>query len=390
MNHIFVTDVKYRMAVPVLRVLHRGGSRVTALEYDTTPAAQALGFCSNCADETVSLPFEETAFLAGLKGLAEACPERPVVIPVGRRTLGILAEHQEVRGFADVITPTPEALRWADNKRRVLALAREIGVPCPISATIEDFGSLEELGEAMTYPAVVKYQNGETLGLKPAQRYQIVEDKAALMAVYSQMAQRQAAPIAQEYVAGTGFGVSVVLGADGRLCDFICHERLREYPTAGGPSACCRAIFSRELLQYACKLLGAIGFTGVAMVEFKGTLEHPKLMEINPRFWGTSPLIAAAGSGFYESLVAAAQGRAPALDPATCTPNYQVGKVMRFLPQDLLAFPHYLKQSRHKGACLAGYLGDCFRPSVREGLFDRRDCRPFFRYLWNLLGRGGS
>ncbi|MEG1657951.1 MAG: ATP-grasp domain-containing protein [Oscillibacter sp.] len=388
MNDIFVTDVKYRMAVPVIRVLHQSGNRVTAIEYDTTDPGKALGFFSKYADATVALPHDTDALLTELSRLAKSCARKPVIIPVGRRTLGILAEHTEIHALADYLAPTPRALQLADNKREVLALAKKIGVPTPISSTIDEFGSLAELAQNMTYPCVVKYQNGEMLGLKPAQRYQIVKTEAQLLQVYEKMDQNQSAPIAQEYVEGAGFGVSVILNQAGELTDFICHQRIREYPIAGGPSACCRAIFNRPLLLHACKLLKEIGFTGVAMVEFKGSLAQPKLMEINPRFWGTSPLVAVAGSSFYESLVATAQGTAAVLDPETCTPQYRVGQVMRFLPQDLLAFPGYLKRSEHKLRFLGQYLADCVDPSVREGLFDRHDCKPYFRYLANLLRRG--
>lgn len=370
------------MAVPAIRTFGALGARVTAVEYDDVAPAAALGFHSHFAAERLRLPREEEAFCAGLRAAAARCGEKPVLIPFGRRTLGILSRHPELGEDFFMLVPTPEALETADNKHEVLRLGRTLGVPVPFTATSEEYPAPQELASAIRYPAVVKYRNGEALGLHASQRYRIATGREEFLEIYSQMELRQAAPLAQEYIAGEGLGVCMVLDRNHQLTDFICHRRIREYPASGGPSCCCETVFSRTLLALAYRLLAGLSFTGVAMVEFKGSLEKPVLMEINPRFWGSSPLIYAAGSTFYESVARTAAGTAPALDAATCEPTYRLGQKMRYVPQDLLAFPAYFKRSSAKAAFTLGYLGQALSPSVKEGLFTMGDPKPFFHYLF--------
>lgn len=378
MPRIFITDVKYRMAVPAIRAFGKAGFHITALEYDDTPPAACLGFFSRYTAATLRLPRDEGAFCAGLLAAAASQPEKPVLMVFGRHTLGVLSRHPELTDFLHTLTPSPEALETADNKHAVLALGHQYGIPIPFTATAALFEDLNLMAGAMPMPSVIKYQNGEALGLHAAQRYRIVKTHAEFRRTYEEMAQRQANPLAQEYISGDGLGVSLVLDRRSRLVDFLCHRRIREYPVSGGPSCCCESIFSRPMLLMALELLQGMAFTGVAMVEFKGTPEKPVLMEVNPRFWGSSPLIYAADATFYASVAAAAMDQAVPLNPETCEPTYRVGRKMRFFPQDMLAFAAYCKAKDRRAL---GCLKDVFNPRIKDGLFSLTDPVPFFRYL---------
>ena len=64
-----------------------------------------------------------------------------------------------------------------------------------------------------------------------------------------------------------------------------------EKPPSGGVSVFSESVsLEDEMVLSAEKLLSAVGWTGVAMVEFKRDLKdgRAKLMEINGRFWGHS------------------------------------------------------------------------------------------------------
>ena len=58
------------------------------------------------------------------------------------------------------------------------------------------------------------------------------------------------------------------------------------------------------LLDYSRRLIDALGWHGVAMVEFKldEATGESRLMEINGRFWGSLPLCTAAGADFPSML----------------------------------------------------------------------------------------
>ncbi len=382
---ILITDTRYRMTVAAIRELAKAGYTVYGLEYENTPPAARLGNFSKYA--APPLPFTTDALLANGKELITGYfKEKPVLIPFGASTLAAIAPRQaEFAAFCDLVVGDAEVLALLNDKNRLLKLGKEVGVPIPFTTDLSEHDSIAAMAEAMPFPAVIKYRSGEALGLKPAERYVIIGDQVDFMTQYQQMHAKQAYPIAQEYIAGDGLGVSYILDKEGDVVDFIAHRRLREYPASGGPSCYCETIFDENLVEMGARLLKAAHWSGVAMVEFKGSIERPVLMEVNPRFWGSSPLIAAAGSHFYESIVKASCGENQKLS-APYRPDYQVGKKMRYLLQDMAAYRSYLKRNNHKVSFTLGYIGSLLNPKTKDGLLSLGDMKPFLQYLKNAVG----
>ncbi len=123
--------------------------------------------------------------------------------------------------------------------------------------------------------------------------------------------------ILQQYVKGEGYGVSMLM-KEGELRARFTHKRLRELQLGGGPSTI-RVSTKNELLEtYAENLLRSVGFTGVAMIEFKydaGT-GSGYFLEVNPRFWGSLGLAINSGVDFPYLLYRMAKGEdfTPVLD----------------------------------------------------------------------------
>lgn len=122
-----------------------------------------------------------------------------------------------------------------------------------------------------------------------------------------------------------------------------------------GPASLCRSIWDDRLVEYGLRLLTALDWVGVAMVEFKrNSFGGYRLMEVNPRFWGALPLVIAAGVDYptllyrvalgerVKPLVSYARGGKPVmgyrpgLKPAM---SYRRGVRMRYLFLDLLDRP---------------------------------------------------
>ena len=75
----------------------------------------------------------------------------------------------------------------------------------------------------------------------------------------------------------------------------------RNIPLAGGPTCLCQTMFDRQLVEYAAKLLSALQFQGLAMLDFKATKTGLFLLEVNPRLWGSAALATAAGASFLKA-----------------------------------------------------------------------------------------
>src|SRR4029079_17790876 len=73
----------------------------------------------------------------------------------------------------------------------------------------------------------------------------------------------------QQRIAGAGIGVFVLFDRGQLVADFA-HRRLREKPRAGGVSVLCeREPVADALRDHAIRMLGPLGWHGVAMLEYK-------------------------------------------------------------------------------------------------------------------------
>ena len=117
-----------------------------------------------------------------------------------------------------------------------------------------------------------------------------------------------------------------------------------------------------------------------AMFEFKAGADGKKrLLEVNPRVWGTYPLTRAAGTNFALLWLALAGGQP--------LPAYIPPKPVRmvFYPSDLAAALGYLRHG--KPGRFLGAVRDLLRPSVKNGLYERADPGPSRAYRKNLRKR---
>ena len=378
---VLVTDTRYRASLAAVQSLGRAGYPVAALHTQGDGGAPAA-FASKYVKKRVTLPYSAKdekypELLAQVcDSLGKEYGAAPVVFPVGAATLAQLAEHQEaLEGHARFLVSPPEVLEAANDKRRVGELARSLGVPAPKEYPCPG-GALPD-----AFPVVVKPRCGEKFGLHAEERYRKAYDPAGFRAAWEAMARYDPQPVVQELLTGEAVGVSLVMDGKSRPVSVLCHRRVREYPTQGGPSSCCESVWDGDLVEHAVRLLRGLGFVGLAMVEFKGG----KLLEINPRVWGSFPLTYKCGAPLARDYVRASLGEEL---PLIQGPGYRTGVRMQFVLNDGLACLGYLRQGQ-PGRGLRG-LVDLLNPRVKDGVFSCDDPRPFFRYLKNALGKGGD
>jgi predicted ATP-grasp superfamily ATP-dependent carboligase len=159
---------------------------------------------------------------------------------------------------------------------------------------------------------------------------------------------------------GSGYGASFLFDEQSCLKAGFVHKRLREYPVTGGASTLRVSIRHDDIYDMARTLLEKIGWFGVAMVEFKIDPRDglPKLMEINPRFWGSLSLAIHAGVNFPLLLHKMAMGER--FDPVE---KYTAGIACRWLiPGDILHFIYNPNRSR--------IMDDFFRFHARDTFYD--------------------
>jgi NAD(P)-dependent dehydrogenase (short-subunit alcohol dehydrogenase family) len=376
---VVVTDAETQLGLYVIRALGRAGCTITAVGVNTPRGV--LGFSSRHTRQRCRISGPEELWTA----LEDLAPTHDVVVPVTTRSIQGLARQPD--GFASGLRrhiPCSEAIDVAKSKARTTALAGAIGIPVPESFerlepdTIEDWAQTSKV----QLPLVVKFADDAHPGVwSPADRYRIVRSIDELSREYRRMHRVGPYPLVQEYVEGGGYGFFAVTDSRGEPVVTFCHRRLREYPITGGPSTLCESIRDPVLIDLGTRLLRALDWRGVAMVEFKRARDGQyRMLEINPRYWGSLPLALVCGVNFPQYQVELALGRSPS------QPAYPVGRKMRFFLPDLLAV---VETARRNGAASAfgTYLGELCDFSIKDGLFEVDDPWPFLTYVYSRLHR---
>ena len=124
----------------------------------------------------------------------------------------------------------------------------------------------------------------------------------------------------QEYLSGGGYGFFGLYDKGVFKQGFV-HKRIREFPVSGGASCCAESIENEHLMILGRRILEAVEWHGLAMVEFKMDEKgQPRLLEVNPKLWGSFDWSVAAGVPFAEKWVQLALNQ-----PISEHQNYEKG-----------------------------------------------------------------
>ena len=395
MLRVNVPDATNRAALAVIRSLGRHGCRVVV----GRPKGTALGAASRFASAVYDHPDPAVDPEGFVRGVCRSVEEHgaPNILPTADIPAYALIEH---RGLlppcAQLLVPPLEALTVAHDKIRLMELAASLGVPVPpgfpAGSDVARDPRLDEIAFPLVLkPAVSRYLEG---GSWHGAGVRIIPDRAALESTLSNAP--EFAPgrrfLVQQKVPGEGRGV-FVLAQEGTVQCVFSHRRVREKPPWGGVSTLCEvAPPDPALVEHTRRLMQALGWTGVAMVEFKHDPATGRswLMEINGRFWGSIQLAIAAGVDFPWLYVRQAlTGAAPG--PVNVNPRVRMLWVLGDLDQFLIR----LKRSGVRE--IPRILGDMlFRTRAGNRLsldtLDLDDPRPFLFELkeWAAELGGGS
>lgn len=341
MNHgAFITDGHWRKSLAAVRALGKQGIPVTVGETTWLATAAFSRHCSRRVIYPSPLRHQEN-FMDWLADHLRRRRHR-LLLPMEDKTIGLAAEHREILSrYTFVPVVSHMQMQTAQRKDKVIGLAARLGIPTPRTWLVQDLQQIHTLKNQLPFPVVIKPRQGSG-----AAGVAYVRDAAGFVAAYERVHRRFALPMVQERIPahGPGLGASFLLDENSRIKAVFMHRRLREYPVGGGASTLRISIRRRDIQEMGMALLKALNWFGVAMVEFKLDPRDgvPKLMEINPRFWGSLALAEPCGVNFPHLLYRLACGERFA--PVT---KYRTGVRCRWLlPGDLLHFIH--RPDRHR------------------------------------------
>jgi predicted ATP-grasp superfamily ATP-dependent carboligase len=293
-----------RVLLAVARSLGRRGVSSHLAWHRATSLARHSRYIARCHQ----LPPYDRDSDAWLQALREAILryEFDLVIPCNESTVVPLQRHRaELNDLQGIYLLDQAAFDVVFSKPRSTALAAELGIAVP--RTMENDGTLvvDEVIERLGLPVMIKPR----ATFKNQQHAHLVRriDTSQQLQDVLRSANQDEAMLVQECFVGTGVGVEL-LAFEGDILAAFQHQRLHESIEYG--SSYRKSVpLDPELLEASRKLMAALRYTGVAMIEFIMNLETRRwvFLEINGRFWGSLPLAVAAGADFpsylYQMLV---------------------------------------------------------------------------------------
>ncbi len=296
---VLVLGIDDRSALTVIRSLGRKGI-IVHLGKDVPFSICEL---SKYTRKVISLPNSGSDPDSWVQELAAHLEREKydLVIPTADNYLVLAVKHrQKLEKFAHFAIPGNQGFTYTYNKSDTLALAQSLGVPCPTTLELSSTDDIPKVYQQFDFPVFVKpvsskvWQKNKRHNLKP----ELVKDKSRFEKIIPAIL--EICPVLiQSYHPGIGVGLEF-LAKDSQPIAVFQHQRVHE-PLGGGGSSYRKSVpVDPVLLDHSQKLLEAINWTGVAMVEYKynPATDESVLMEINGRFWGSLPLAVAAGVDF--------------------------------------------------------------------------------------------
>lgn len=365
MTRILVTDARRGSALAFIRSLGRRGDHVVAAD----AASPSAGMRSRYAAGRVRYPspLEDPAATGEALVRAAHAHRIELIVPITDEViLALLDRLADLPTGCQVTIPDAAAARVVGDKRATVELAASLGIPVPESIPAGSPAAVREAAERIGYPVVLKPTTSRVRDQDGGVRQHAVtyaRDPGGLERVLGSLVDVNV--LVQGFWHGEGQGVELLMD-HGRAVAAFQHRRLREVPVSGGASSLRESMtLDPHLFDHATRLLSALAYHGLAMVEFRVGPAGATLMEVNGRVWGSMPLAVAAGMDFPARLVSLYTGDSrsdPSSPPAT---EYAIGVRSRNLELDLVWIGSVLRGSRRPSISARPTRRAAFRAAVQ-------------------------
>jgi predicted ATP-grasp superfamily ATP-dependent carboligase len=375
--------VTWANGLGLIRSLGQAGVPVVALD----PKPEAIGLSSRYVAVGLVCPDageQAAAFLDFMDQLGQ-CLKQPGVLFLTRdQDVSTVSRNQE-RLERHFLVPFArwDVLSLIVDKQGQYAVAREVGVPLPVTCFPASEEEAASAASTMPYPAILK----PAYHVKFSERFRVkgfvAENPGQALDHYRRGAAHGYQMMIQEIIPGGEhrlYCYASYLNREGvPLAEFTGHK-LRQYPRMFGTcrlGECCAAPEAAELGR---KMLGALDFWGVSHVEFKLDPRDGlyKLMEVNARNWQWQHMTSVCGANLAHTAYQDILGERVTPRVATA-----YGKRWVLAATDLMVTPGEILRGQ---ISLWDWLGS-WRGVAVDGIFSWRDPHPGWRYVRSQVKR---
>ncbi len=188
--------------------------------------------------------------------------------------------------------PDFKTFLFSINKKKLNLFCEENQIPCPCFISDQMFDS-----KAFSFPIILKPKQGSSA--KGIIYIDDEKDSKGLNIDYNTFFLQERLPNTKNVEAG------FFLCEKGKVLSFYGHKRIRTWPSSGGVSVFSKCSNSLEIEKSGKLIIKKLNWSGLLMIEFLFDKRDGlyKLIEINPRLWGSIMLSEFCGAEFLRKYI---------------------------------------------------------------------------------------
>jgi predicted ATP-grasp superfamily ATP-dependent carboligase len=239
-----------------------------------------------------------------LLALARELGDRPVLMPTAEDWVAFMAGHRaELESCYRFVQPPAGLLSDLTDKASTYELARSHGLDVPRHLLVENASDLAQVAAEVGYPCVLKparsgdWRQPEARAALAREKLLFARDAAELRAAYERASPFAQRHLVQEWLPGPDsdhYYVVSYVDRSGVLRGQFVHRKLLMRPPGRGVGCLIASVHHDDLAARTSDFLLAVGYRGLAGVEFKHDRRDGRLqlLDLNPR-WGQGDSLAA-------------------------------------------------------------------------------------------------
>ena len=295
--------------------------------------------------------------------------------------------REELQPTYRLAIPPRQVLRNVINKDLLVQAAIQAGVPVPRTLLVRNGADLRRVGEVVGFPCVLKpvssvdWRRGDNWALAGGRKAFAAESAAELDEEYERLAKITPEVLVQEWIPGGVEDIVVLGGYVGEKSEplgYFTARKIVQSPPDFGTGCVVESIAIPELLAPTLRLWRALGYRGMAEVEYKRDARDGryKLIEINTRHWDWHQLGGASDVNLswlaYQDLI----GRTVSgVEPSICR--------AKWIAEDVLL--RHCAENLYQTHRLIPQFWDKISGRRMYGIFKWNDPLPLVRYSFAVL-----
>lgn len=218
--------------------------------------------------------------------------KRIIYIPIEEDTTLLFYKYIKIFGKGKFVfaLPNRETFNLSRDKILLNRFCSSNGIPCPKEYCYEELKN--KFKKVVVKPRLGSGSNG-LLFINKKKELELIKNVDRTYLVQEKLNNTRS-------VEGAFF-----LFKKGKYIDYYGHKRIRTYPIDAGVTVYSKISYNEQVKQIGTRLLQELNWHGIAMIEFlfDPVANQYKVIEINPRLWGSILLSEYANTGFLKNYI---------------------------------------------------------------------------------------